>query len=41
MIFQIHENRRTCSYPAYTLLIESCRMAQEAIKKYEILDSQR
>ena len=35
------KTRRTSIYPAYKLLIESCRMAKEAIKKYEVPDSQR
>jgi hypothetical protein len=33
------KTRRTSIYPAYKLLIESCRMEKEAIKKYEVLDS--
>jgi len=42
MIFGIDKKtQRTSIYPAFTLLIESCRMARKAIKKYEVMDSQR
>jgi hypothetical protein len=41
MISEIHKTSRTCIFPVYQLLIEGRRKATEAIKKYEMLDSQR